>query len=42
MTLARGEAVDARVLAYVNRLADLLFVLARFENQRSGEPEDRW
>jgi cob(I)alamin adenosyltransferase len=42
VTLARGEAVDARVLAYVNRLADLLFVLARFENQRSGEPEDRW
>jgi cob(I)alamin adenosyltransferase len=42
VTLARDEAVDARVLAYVNRLADLLFVLARFENQRSGEPEDRW
>ena len=42
VTLARSEAVDARVLAYVNRLADLLFVLARFENQRSGEPEDRW
>jgi cob(I)alamin adenosyltransferase len=42
VTLARGEPVDARVLAYVNRLADLLFVLARFENQRSGEPEDRW
>jgi cob(I)alamin adenosyltransferase len=42
VTLARGESVDARVLAYVNRLADLLFVLARFENQRSGEPEDRW
>ena len=42
VTLARDEAVDERVLAYVNRLADLLFVLARFENQRSGEPEDRW
>ncbi len=42
VTLARDEAVDPRVLAYVNRLADLLFVLARFENQRSGEPEDRW
>jgi cob(I)alamin adenosyltransferase len=42
VTLARSEPVDPRVLAYVNRLADLLFVLARFENQRSGEPEDRW
>jgi cob(I)alamin adenosyltransferase len=42
VTLARNEKVDARVSAYVNRLADLLFVLARFENHRSGEPEDRW
>ena len=42
VTLAREERVDPRVLAYVNRLADLLFVLARFENRRSGEPEDRW
>lgn len=42
VTLARHEKVDARVSAYVNRLADLLFVLARFENHRSGEPEDRW
>lgn len=42
VTLARDEPVDARVLAYVNRLADLLFVLARSENHRSGEPETRW
>ena len=42
VTLARQERVDARVLAYLNRLADLLFVLARFENQRSEAPEDRW
>jgi cob(I)alamin adenosyltransferase len=42
VTLARHEKVDPRVIAYVNRLADLLFVLARFENHRSGEAEDRW
>jgi cob(I)alamin adenosyltransferase len=42
VTLARDEPVDVRVLAYVNRLADLLFVLARSENHRSGEPEDPW
>jgi cob(I)alamin adenosyltransferase len=42
VALARDETVDPRVIAYVNRLADLLFVLARFENQRAGEPEDRW
>jgi cob(I)alamin adenosyltransferase len=42
VSLARQERVDARVLAYLNRLADLLFVLARFENRRSGASEDRW
>jgi cob(I)alamin adenosyltransferase len=42
VTLAREEPVDPRVLAYLNRLADLLFVLARYENHRGGEPEDRW
>jgi cob(I)alamin adenosyltransferase len=42
VALARDEPVDPRVIAYVNRLADLLFVLARYENHRAGEPEDRW
>jgi cob(I)alamin adenosyltransferase len=42
VTLARAETVDRRILAYVNRLSDLLFVLARYENHRSGESEDRW
>jgi cob(I)alamin adenosyltransferase len=42
VALARAEQVDPRILAYMNRLSDLLFVLARYENHRSGEPEDRW
>jgi cob(I)alamin adenosyltransferase len=42
VTLARAEKVDKRILAYVNRLSDLLFVLARYQNHRSGESEDRW
>jgi len=42
VSLAREERVDPVVLAYVNRLSDLLFVLARYENQTSGRPEDRW
>lgn len=42
VTLARDEPVDPILLAYVNRLSDLLFVLARYENQKSGEAEDRW
>jgi cob(I)alamin adenosyltransferase len=42
VTLAGVEKVDRRTLAYLNRLSDLLFVLARYENYRSGEPEDQW
>ena len=42
VTLTRDEPVDPVLLAYVNRLSDLLFVLARYENFRSGYAEDRW
>jgi len=34
--------VDATVLRYVNRLSDLLFVVARVVNKRSGAPEVEW
>ena len=38
-----GEAtVDNEVLVYVNRLSDLLFVLARAANARAGSPEHEW
>lgn len=30
------------ILPYVNRLSDLLFVLARAANHRADEPEQRW
>lgn len=36
------EAVDAGLLAYVNRLSDLLFVLARLANARAGVPDREW
>lgn len=36
------EAADAEILAYVNRLSDLLFVLARVVNHRAGVPETEW
>jgi cob(I)alamin adenosyltransferase len=42
VTLARETDVDRRIIVYLNRLSDLLFVLARFENQRAGLGEDRW
>ena len=42
VSLTREERVDAVVLAYMNRLSDLLFVLARYHNQKSGKAENRW
>jgi len=39
--LAAQEPVNAAVLQYVNRLSDLLFVLARFLNGK-GEGDVRW
>jgi cob(I)alamin adenosyltransferase len=42
VTLGRAEQVEPAVLAYVNRLSDLLFVLARTANQRHGSLEERW
>jgi cob(I)alamin adenosyltransferase len=41
VALGPGQ-VDARLLAYVNRLSDLLFVLARSVNHRAGQPEVEW
>ena len=35
-------AVENDVLVYVNRLSDLLFVLARVANARAGSPEHEW
>lgn len=40
--VALAPAVDAVLLQYVNRLSDLLFVLARVVNHRAGVPEMRW
>jgi len=42
VALCRQSAIDPTVLVYLNRLSDLLFVLARAENHRAGDPEDRW
>jgi cob(I)alamin adenosyltransferase len=36
------EAFEADLLIYVNRLSDLLFVMARRANQRAGTPEIEW
>jgi cob(I)alamin adenosyltransferase len=42
-TLSLGrDAVEPIVLVYLNRLSDLLFVMARAANQRAGVPEREW
>ncbi len=37
-----ADTVGPQLLAYVNRLSDLLFVLARAVNHRAGQPEVEW
>jgi cob(I)alamin adenosyltransferase len=36
------DAFEPEVLIYVNRLSDLLFVMARVANHRAGVPETEW
>ena len=42
VALQREQAVEARLIVYLNRLSDLLFVMARQVNQRARQPEDTW
>jgi cob(I)alamin adenosyltransferase len=36
------DAFEPELLVYVNRLSDLLFVMARAVNRRAGVPETEW
>ena len=36
------DAIEPGVLIYINRLSDLLFVMGRAANRRSGTPETEW
>jgi cob(I)alamin adenosyltransferase len=40
--LARRVPIDPVICVYLNRLSDLLFVLARHENHKAEQPEDTW
>jgi cob(I)alamin adenosyltransferase len=42
VALADQHPTDPRVLRYLNRLADLLFVMARVANHRAGVAETTW
>lgn len=41
-TLDRTDAVPREILRFINRLSDLLFVMARFEMQRQQWQEEKW
>ena len=40
--VALAPPVDAVLVRYINRLSDLLFVMARLANHRAGKPETTW
>ena len=40
--LSNVEQINQEIVKYINRLSDLLFVLARFENSASEFQEDEW
>ena len=42
VSVSRKQKVEPLVSAYLNRLSDLLFVLARAANHAAGQAEDRW
>lgn len=42
VTLSHTESVPGQILAYLNRLSDLLFTLARLANYRSDVPDRTW
>jgi len=42
LALSRDEAIGPNDLSYLNRLSDLLFVMARYENYQRGVSETLW
>ncbi len=42
ITLAANEPVSSSLIIYLNRLSDLLFVLARAANHLDGRPDVAW
>ncbi len=42
VTLGREEELAPEAPGYLNRLSDLLFVMARLENRRAGAPDVPW
>ena len=42
VALSKSEVVKPSILKYLNRLSDLLFVIARAENKKTNTPEKVW
>ncbi len=42
VSLSRSDEVSTVIPGYLNRLSDLLFVMARFFNKASGKPDILW
>lgn len=42
VSLALAEDIDSTLVQYLNRLSDLLFVLARVANAQLGQPDVAW
>ncbi len=42
VALAEQEAIGDYITPYLNRLSDVLFTLARWENQQAGIIEEKW
>lgn len=40
--LSQKESVDKEIIIYLNRLSDLLFVMARVVNKKAGKKETIW
>lgn len=42
VALSEDSGVRKELLIYVNRLSDLFFVLARYQNKLAGQPDVKW
>ena len=42
VTLSKAEAINERMVPYMNRLSDLLFVMARVANHRENKGDIEW
>ena len=42
VALGHEASLDPAAVRYLNRLSDLLFVMARVENHRAGQPDVAW